>query len=156
MRLLTSTRNAIFPIVCILGRATLLPPGAVSAPADSPQAERLFAVEVWPLLQDKCLGCHGRDEVKIKGGFDLRTREGMLRGGESGGVAYGRDHNPKGMTIWFAGGAEAVDVVHHIRDVHVTLLRLLGLDDHKLTYFHAGRFKQLSQFGGQVIPELIA
>ena len=41
-------------------------------------------------------------------------------------------------------------------DLHVTLLHLLGLDDNKLTYFHAGRYKQLSQFGGQVIKELIA
>jgi uncharacterized protein (DUF1501 family) len=91
--------------------------------------------------------------------------------GVRGGVAYGRDHNPKAMTIWFAGGgvkaghtigatdelgAEAVECVHHIRDLHVTLLYLLGLDDNKLTYYHAGRFKQLSQFGGKVIQELIA
>jgi len=69
------------------------------------------------------------------------------------GTAFGRDHNPKAMTIWFAGGgtrsghvvgatdeigASAVECVHHVRDVHVTLLRLLGLDDNKLTYFHAG------------------
>jgi hypothetical protein len=87
------------------------------------------------------------------------------------GTAFGRDHNPKAMTVWFAGGgvraghtvgatdelgAEAVEHVHHVRDLHVTILRLLGLDDAKLTYFHAGRFKQLSQFGGQVIKELIA
>jgi hypothetical protein len=52
--------------------------------------------------------------------------------------------------------AEAVDVVHPIRDVHVTLLHLLGLDDNRLTYFSGGRFKQLSQFGGKVIPELIS
>jgi uncharacterized protein (DUF1501 family) len=91
--------------------------------------------------------------------------------GVRGGTAYGRDHNPKAMTIWFAGGGvnaghtigitdetgtEAVDCVHHVRDLHVTLLRLLGLDDNKLTFFHAGRFKQLSQFGGQAIKELIA
>jgi hypothetical protein len=49
-----------------------------------------------------------------------------------------------------------VEVVHPLRDFHVTLLRLLGLDDNKLTYFHAGRYKQLSQFGGNVIKELIA
>ena len=87
------------------------------------------------------------------------------------GTAFGRDHNPKGMSIWLAGGgvkaghtvgatdetgAEAVECVHHVRDLHVTLLRLLGLDDAKLTYFHGGRFKQLSQFGGQVIQELLA
>jgi hypothetical protein len=91
--------------------------------------------------------------------------------GVRGGTAYGRDHNPKAMTIWLAGGgvkaghtigatdetgAEAVDCVHPVRDLHVTLLRLLGLDDNKLTYFHAGRFKQLSQFGGSVIKELLA
>ena len=91
--------------------------------------------------------------------------------GLRGGTAYGRDHNAKAMTIWFAGGgvnaghtvgetdeigAEAVEVVHPLRDVHVTILKLLGLDDSKLTYFHAGRFKQLSQFGGKVIKELVA
>lgn len=91
--------------------------------------------------------------------------------GVRGGTAYGRDHNPHAMTIWFAGGgvnaghtigatdetgATAVENVHHVRDLHVTILRLLGLDDNKLTYFHGGRFKQLSQFGGEVINELIA
>ena len=91
--------------------------------------------------------------------------------GVRGGTAYGRDHNPKAMTIWFAGGgvkaghtvgatddigAEAVDTVHHVRDLHVTILKLLGLDDNKLTFFHGGRFKQLSQFGGKVIHQLIA
>lgn len=87
-----------------------------------------------------------------------------------GGIAYGRDHNNQAMAIWMAGGgvkaghiigatdeigASAVEVVHPIRDVHVTLLRLLGLDDSQLTYFHGGRYKQLSQFGGEVIEELI-
>jgi uncharacterized protein (DUF1501 family) len=86
------------------------------------------------------------------------------------GTAFGRDHNPKAMTVMMAGGgvkagivgatdeigAEAVDCVHHVRDLHVTLLHLLGLDDNKLTYFHGGRFKQLSQFGGSVIKELLA
>ena len=41
-------------------------------------------------------------------------------------------------------------------DFLVTLLRLRGLDDNKLTDDHAGRYKQLSQFGGQAIEELIA
>jgi hypothetical protein len=91
--------------------------------------------------------------------------------GVRGGTAYGRDHNPNAMTIWLAGGGcraghtigatdelglTAVEQVHHVRDFHVTLLHLLGLDDNRLTYYHAGRFKQLSQFGGQVIRELVA
>ncbi|MDG2220934.1 MAG: DUF1501 domain-containing protein [Rubripirellula sp.] len=97
-----------------------------------------------------------------------RTPDNGIRGG---GQAYGRDHNPDAMTIWMAGGgcnaghtigatdetgATAVENVHHLRDFHITMLRLLGLDDNKLTYFHAGRFKQLSQFGGKTIDDLIA
>ncbi len=97
-----------------------------------------------------------------------RTPDNGIRGG---GVRYGRDHNPNAMAVWLAGGGvraghtigatdevgmEAVDVVHPLRDFHVTLLRLLGLDDNRLTYFHAGRYKQLSQFGGEVIDDLIA
>ncbi len=91
--------------------------------------------------------------------------------GVRGGTKYGRDHNAQAMTIWLAGGGcraghtvgatdeigmTAIEEVHHVRDFHVTLLRLLGLDDNKLTFYHAGRFKQLSQFGGQVIEKLIA
>jgi uncharacterized protein (DUF1501 family) len=91
--------------------------------------------------------------------------------GVRGGIKYGRDHNPNAMAVWLAGGGvraghtvgatddigdSAVEVVRPIPDLHVTLLRLLGLDDNRLRYFHAGRLKQLSQFGGEVIEELIA
>ena len=97
-----------------------------------------------------------------------RTPDNGMRGG---GQRAGRDHNSQAMAIFLAGGGvnaghmigntdelgeKAVEVVHPIRDLHVTLLRLMGLDDNKLTYFHGGRFKQLSQFGGEVIKELIA
>jgi len=49
-----------------------------------------------------------------------------------------------------------VEAVHPLKDFHVTLLHLLGLDDNRLRYFHAGREKQLSQVGGQLIRELLA
>ena len=97
-----------------------------------------------------------------------RTPDNNKRGGV---YSLGRGHNIDAMTMLMAGGgvkkgsivgatdeigATAAEVVHPIRDLHVTLLHLLGLDDNKLTYFHGGRYKQLSQFGGQVIKELIA
>lgn len=92
-------------------------------------------------------------------------------GNRSGGQRAGRDHNANAMAVLLAGGGvnsgnvigmtdelgeKAVDVVNPIRNLHCTILRLLGLDDNKLTYFHGGRFKQLSQTGGEVIHELIA
>ena len=96
-----------------------------------------------------------------------RTPDNNRRGGV---YSIGRGHNADAMSMLLAGGGTkkgsivgatdevggvAVDCVHPIRDLHVTMMHLLGLDDNKLTYFHAGRYKQLSQFGGQVIPELI-
>ena len=96
-----------------------------------------------------------------------RTPDNGKRGG---GERLGRDHNKNAMAVWMAGGGvnaghvvgatdeigeSAAEVVHPIRDLHVTILRLLGLDDNKLTYFHGGRFKQLSQTGGEVISELM-
>lgn len=104
----------------------------------------------------------------IWGGEFGRSPDNGIR---SGSVQFGRDHNAKAMTLWFAGGGmkagqvigatdelgnEAVEVVHPLKDVHCTILHLLGLDDSKLNYFHAGRFKQLSQVGGTVIKELLA
>ena len=97
-----------------------------------------------------------------------RTPDNGKRGG---GERLGRDHNKNAMAVWMAGGGvnaghvvgatdeigeSATEVVHPVRDLHVTILKLLGLDDNKLTYFHGGRFKQLSQTGGELIKELIA
>jgi hypothetical protein len=104
----------------------------------------------------------------VWGGEFGRSPDNGLRGGAR---AAGRDHNARAMALWLAGGGvragnvvgatdelgeRAVEVVHPIKDLHVTLLRLLGLEDGKLTYFHEGRFKQLSQTGGEVIKELLA
>jgi hypothetical protein len=105
----------------------------------------------------------------IWGGEFGRSPDNGLRSG--GDQVIGRDHNAKAMNIWFAGGGvraghvvgatdeigeKAVESVHPIKDLHVTILHLLGLNDNKLTYFHEGRFKQLSQTGGEVIKELLA
>ena len=82
----------------------------------------------------------------------------------------GRDHNPKATLMWFAGGGvkggtvlgatdefgdRAAEQRHHLRDVHATLLHLLGLDQEKLTYYHAGRFKRLTNTGGDIIHGLL-
>ena len=44
-------------------------------------ANRLFSVEVMPLLRQKCLACHGDKPQEIKGKLDLGSRAGMLKGG---------------------------------------------------------------------------
>ncbi len=107
------------------------------------------------------------DTLVIWTGEFGRTPDNNKRGGV---YSLGRGHNNRAMTMLLAGGgvkpgvvgatdelgSSAVECVHPIRDLHVTLLHLLGLDDNKLTYFHGGRFKQLSQFGGNVISDIVA
>jgi hypothetical protein len=92
---------------------------------------------------------------------------GRLPNTESGN---GRDHNPYGFTMWFAGGGvkggqvigatddfglHAVDP-YHMRDFHATILRLVGLDQHKLWFLHNGRHEKLTDFGGKVIEKVFA
>ncbi len=47
-------------------------------------ANQLFTLKVLPLLTEKCFGCHGADRKDVRGDYNLLTREGMLKGGESG------------------------------------------------------------------------
>ncbi|HYI96985.1 MAG TPA: DUF1501 domain-containing protein [Bryobacteraceae bacterium] len=136
---------------------------------DKAHGSRLQAMDkpVSGLLKDlKRTGLLQDTLVVWSGEFGRSPDNGIRRGS----TAWGRDHNANAMSVWLAGGGtkagqivgatdevggSAVEVVHPLRDFHVTLLHLLGLDDAKLRYFHAGREKQLSQVGGQVIRELL-
>ena len=83
----------------------------------------------------------------------------------------GRDHNPHGFTMWFAGGGvkggqaigetdefglRGVGERYHMRDFHATLLHAMGLDQHKLWYLNNGRQEKLTDFGGRVIRQVFA
>jgi len=77
--------NALMKYLLILFLAAL-PLIAVSADPASVEAspgEQLFVRRLVPLFHEKCLSCHGQDEGKIKGGFDLRSFESVQRGGDS-------------------------------------------------------------------------
>lgn len=65
----------------VLGLTIVVLPWASAAAED---AEVLFVRRVQPLLQAKCLACHGKDEKKIESAYDMRTREVLFKGGESG------------------------------------------------------------------------
>ena len=83
----------------------------------------------------------------------------------------GRDHNTRAMTIFFAGGGtkpgsvtgatddlgfKAVQDIYRMRDIHATVLHLMGLNDMRLTYYSAGRNMRLTDTGGQVIKQALA
>jgi hypothetical protein len=80
----------------------------------------------------------------------------------------GRDHNPLGYTMWFAGGGtkgghavgttdefglKAVEDAISVNDFHATVLHLLGLDHEKLTVLHSGRDERLTDVAGIVVKD---
>jgi hypothetical protein len=127
---------------------------------DRPMAALISDLKVRGLLDETLV---------VWGGEFGRSPDNGVRGGAE---VIGRDHNAKAMTLLLAGGgvkrgaivgatdetgAEAVEAVHPIKDFHMTLLHLLGLEDKKLTFYHEGRFKQISQTGdGHLIREILA
>jgi hypothetical protein len=83
----------------------------------------------------------------------------------------GRDHNPLGYTMWFAGGGtkggtsvgqtdefglKAIENDISVNDLHATILHLVGLDHEQLTVRHSGRDERLTDVSGRVVEEAIA
>ena len=83
----------------------------------------------------------------------------------------GRDHNQYGLVMWMAGGGvkagatigksddfglRAEEESIPLRDIHATILDLMGLDDNRLRYLHAGRMRQLTDIGGHVLDQIKA
>jgi hypothetical protein len=112
---------------------------------------------------------------------DLKQR-GLLEdtlvwwGGEFGRTPFsqgsdGRDHNPKGFTVFLAGGGVkkgfswgstdeigrlAVEGKVHMHDLHATILHLLGVDHEQLTFRYAGRNFRPTDVYGQVVTEIMS
>jgi mono/diheme cytochrome c family protein len=62
--------------------------------ADDPKtAARLatYTSDIKPILEKSCIGCHGKDGKKPKGGFNATTLEGLEKGGreEGKGITWG-------------------------------------------------------------------
>jgi len=85
--------------------------------------------------------------------------------------ASGRDHNPDGFTAWLAGagvkrghtygttdpfGWKAERDVATVYDLHATILHLLGLNHERLTYYHNGFERRLTDVHGHVIQDVLA
>lgn len=87
------------------------------------------------------------------------------------GTQKGRDHNPGVFTAWLAGGGikggtsygtsdevgfKAAENPSYSYDLHATALYLLGLDHEKLSFYHNGIQRRLTDVHGHVIREILA
>jgi hypothetical protein len=111
-------------------------------------------------------------DLKARGLLDETL---VIWGGEFGRTPMsekgdGRDHNPTGFSIWMAGGGVkggqtigatdelglyAIEDKMHVRDIHASILWLLGLDNMQLTYDHKGRPERPTINEGEFNPKLV-
>lgn len=83
----------------------------------------------------------------------------------------GRDHNPDAFTTWMMGagirggvshgatddfGRRASQDVTSVHDFYATVLHLLGLDHERLTFYHNGANRRLTDVHGHVIRPILA
>lgn len=130
-----------------------------------------------------CCGCCDRPAAALI--KDLKQR-GLLDetlviwGGEFGrtpmfqgkGTDPGRDHHIQGFSMWLAGGGvkggiaygatdefgyKAVENPVHVRDLHATMLHLLGIDHERFTYKYQGLdFRLTGVEPARVVHEILA
>jgi hypothetical protein len=117
------------------------------------------------LLKD--LKSHGLlDETLV-----ICTSEFGRQPAAQGTRALGRDHNAGAFTAWLAGGGiqggisygttdelgwKAAEHPTYSYDFHATTLHLLGIDHERLSFYHNGIQRRLTDVHGHVIGELIA
>ena len=82
----------------------------------------------------------------------------------------GRDHNPDAFTTWMMGagirggvsygetddfGRRAAVDITSVYDFYATMLHLLGLDHTKLTYYHNGANRRLTDVHGHILKSIL-
>jgi len=90
---------------------------------------------------------------------------------EADQVGAGRDHNRYGFSIWMAGaglkpgiafgatddvGWKAVEDPVSWHDFHATVLHLFGIDHEKLTFYHNGIQRRLTNVHGQLVQGILS
>jgi len=90
---------------------------------------------------------------------------------EAGTLGQGRDHNQTAFTVWLAGaglkhgvaygktdewGYKVVSAPTTVHDFHATILHLMGIDHERLTYYHNGILRRLTNVHGEVIKTVLA
>jgi hypothetical protein len=103
----------------------------------------------------------------------FNTEFGRTPYAESAGdqAGPGRDHNPDAFSIWLAGaglkrgiaygasddiGWKAAENPVDVHDFHATVLHLLGIDHERLTFYHNGIQRRLTNVHGNVLTDLLA
>jgi uncharacterized protein (DUF1501 family) len=103
----------------------------------------------------------------------FNTEFGRTPYAESAGdkAGPGRDHNADGFSVFLAGaglkpgiaygatddiGWKSVENRVDVHDFHATILHLLGIDHQRLTFYHNGIQRRLTNVHGRVVQEVLS
>ena len=127
---------------------------------DQPTAALLVDLDRRGLLDDTLVVWGGEFGRGVAGQGNWQTAEA------------GRDHHPRCFTMWLAGGGVKPGITHgatddfsynvaengvHVRDLHATVLNLLGIDHERLTYRFSGLdFRLTGVEPARVVKEILA
>ncbi len=121
----------------------------------------------YALIQDLKQRGMLEDTLVIWGGEFGRT---VYSQGTLTDTDYGRDHHPRAFTMWMAGGGvkpgvhgetdeygfNVTENEIHIRDLHATILKQLGLDNNQLSYKYQGLDQKLTGVhAAKPVPDIV-
>lgn len=82
---MTFHRIVLLVTAALLAFATACPAAASGeVPQQYTAGVAFFEAKIRPVLIEKCYSCHSADAKELRGGLYLDTREGLLKGGDSG------------------------------------------------------------------------
>jgi len=73
-------------LATVLGLAGFIPTARAAVPILTAAESEFFESKIRPVFVENCYKCHSAGAEKIKGGLLLDTREGVLKGGNTGPV----------------------------------------------------------------------
>jgi len=76
--------NRTLPFLC--GISILASLGSRALAADDPKGIEFFESKIRPVLINSCYECHSAKASKLKGGLLLDSKEGVLKGGDTGAI----------------------------------------------------------------------
>ena len=97
---------AIFGL-CGVGALLAAEPDISKLPPPAAKKDVTYAKDIQPIIEKSCLKCHSGEKPKSK--YKVETREGLIKGGESGDAAI------------IPGKSDKSPLVHYIADLVVDM-----------------------------------
>lgn len=92
-------------------------------------AKQVFVHEVYPVLERKCMSCHGHKPEEVEGEFQVTDRSSLLKGGQSGKAAIVPGEPEESTLIHLVEGRDPESIMPPKRDEQLTAAEIRWFRD---------------------------